>query len=547
MVKNLLSLLSARQTSILSGASVLMIAVFASKFLGLIRDRLLVHNFDTATASIFFAAFKLPDFLFQLLIFGALSVAFIPVFTDFLQKKGEKEALYFANNILNLSLIFFGMVALLAFVFVAPLNNILIPGFKDEQKILTDSLTRVILFGQILLVIGAFFIGIAHSFQRFIIPSLAPLFYNLGIILGILFLSQNFGIMGPAYGVVAGAVMHVLIQLPMVNALGFKYRLSFDFFNAGVREIVRLVSVRNIGLVFEQINDAVSIALASLVSYSSVTLLTFAQHLQVVPIGLFGATIAQAALPVLSKEALRGEVEQFKITLLTTMHQILFLTLPAAAILIVLRIPVVRLVFGASQFSWIDTVLTGKTVAFFAGGLAAQSVILLLVRGFYAYKDTKTPVMVSVFVVVLNILLSLFFVQQLKMDVWSLGLAYSISTNLALLLLLYLLNKKVNSFSKRFLFIPALKMLIAALVAAVALYIPIKALDQLVFDTTKTINLIALTGIASLFGIGVYILLVWLMNVRELYTFVELFKKAYQARAWVKTEEIIKETGTVNS
>lgn len=547
MVKNLLSILATRQTSILSGASVLMIAVFASKFLGLIRDRLLVHNFDTSTAAIFFAAFKLPDLLFQLLIFGALSVAFIPVFTDFLQKKGEKDALYFANNILNLSLVFFGIIALLAFIFAAPLNDILIPGFKNEQKALTDNLTRVILFGQILLVIGAFFIGIAHSFQRFIIPALAPLFYNLGVILGIVFLSQNFGIMGPAYGVVIGAAMHVLIQLPMVRALGFRYRLSFDFFNEGVGEVVRLVSVRNIGLAFEQINDAVSIALASLVSYSSVTLLTFAQHLQVVPIGLFGATIAQAALPVLSKEQSKGEGEQFKITLLTTMHQILFLTLPAAAILIVLRIPVVRLVFGASQFSWIDTVLTGRTVAFFAGGLAAQSVILLLVRGFYAYKDTKTPVVVSVFTILLNILLSLFFVQQLKLDVWSLGLAYSISTNLALFLLLYFINKKVKGFSKKFLFTPALKMLVAAFVAAIALYIPVKALDQLVFDTTKTVNLIALTGIASLFGIGVYILLVWLMNVRELYTFVELVKKVTQAKAQVKTEEIIKETGTVNS
>jgi putative peptidoglycan lipid II flippase len=139
--------------------------------------------------------------------------------------------------------------------------------------------------------------------------------------------------------------------------------------------------------------------------------LTFAQHLSAVPVGLFGATIAQAALPVLSREHARGETESFKVTLLTTLHQILFLTLPATAMLIILRIPIVRLVFGASEFTWEDNVLTGRTTAFLALGLAAYSVTLLLVRGFYAYKDTKTPVIVSLITVLVNVLLSVLFVQ----------------------------------------------------------------------------------------------------------------------------------------
>ncbi len=545
MVKNIFSLLASRQNNILSGASILMIAVFASKFLGLIRDRLLVYNFDTSHASIFFAAFRLPDLLFQLLIFGALSVAFIPVFTDYLHQNKEPDAFEFASNILNLSLLFFGIVALIAAVFAPQLNSLLVPGFSGDQKTQTDHLTRIILIGQVFLVVGAFFIGIAQSYQRFIISSLAPLFYNLGIIIGIVFLSPMFGIVGPAYGVVIGAALHVLIQLPLVISLGFKYKFSFNFLNAGVKEIVKLMSVRNIGLAVEQLNETVGIALASIVSYSSVTLLTFAQHLQVVPIGLFGATIAQAALPVLAREQAKGEIESFKITLLTTLHQILFLTLPAAAILIVLRIPVVRLVFGASQFNWNDTVLTGRTLAFFAAGLAAQSAILLLVRGFYAFKDTKTPVIGSIATVLINIILSVVFIQVLHLDVWSLGLAYAISSNFSLLFLVYFLNKKVGGFSRDKIVLPASKMLLAALVAAIALYIPIKALDQLVFDTTKTVNLFLLTGIASAFGIAIYLLLVWLLRVKELYTFVELVKKTYNARFKIQTEEMVKETGTV--
>lgn len=545
MVKSIFSILSARQTNILSGAFILMLMVFASKFLGLIRDRLLVNTFDTATASIFFGAFKLPDLLFQLLIFGGLSVAFIPVFTEYLHQKDEKQAFFFAANILNLSFVFFVLAAAIGSVFVSPLNSLLVPGFSGEQKALTDELTRIILVAQIILVIGAFFIAISQSFQRFIVPALAPLFYNLGIIAGIIFLSPSQGIFGPAYGVVLGAVLHVLIQLPIVVGMGFRFKMTFNFLESGVRDVIRMMSVRNIGLAVEQINDSVSVALASLVSYSSVTLLTFAQHLQVVPIGLFGATMAQAALPVLSREHTRGEAKSFKITLLTTMHQILFLTLPATAILIVLRIPVVRLVFGASQFNWEDTVLTGLTVAFFAAGIAAQSVILLLVRGFYAFKDTKTPVTISVFAIFINILASLMFIQSFKLGVWSLGLSYSISTNLSALLLVFFLNKKVSGFSKRALFVPAAKMLLAALVSALALYIPIKALDQLVFDTTRTINLIILTGIAACFGLGIYLLLVWLLRVQELYTFIDLLKRTYRTQFKVKSEEIVKETGAV--
>lgn len=544
MVKSLLNLLALRQSSILSGATVLMVAVFASRFLGLIRDRLLVQNFDTSQAAIFFAAFRLPDLLFQILVFGSLSVAFIPVFTEILHKQGENEAFKFASSILNLSLLIFGVVVILAIIFVGPLNSLFVPGFSGTQKVLTDQTTQVILVAQLILVVGTFFFGIAHTYQRFIIPALAPIFYNLGIIGGILFIAPVFGITGLGLGVIIGAILHSLVQIPLVRSLGFKYKFTFDFFNSGVKEVFKLMSVRNIGLIAEQANETVGIALASLVSYSSVTLLTFSNHLFAVPIGLFGATIAQAALPVLSKEYAKNEIESFKKTLLTTMHQILFLTLPSAAILIVLRIPVVRLVFGADLFSWEDTVLTGRTVAYFAIGLAAQSVVLLLVRGFYAMKDTKTPVLVSLISISLNIMLSVLFVLGIGLGVWSIGLAYSVSIIIGTILLTYFLSRKLNGFKSSDLVIPAIKMLVASSAAAFALYIPMKALDQLVFDTTRTVNLIMLTGIASSFGLAVYILLVWLLDVRELTTFTELIKKIGKIKVNLQSEELPKDTGS---
>lgn len=341
---------------------------------------------------------------------------------------------------------------------------------------------------------------------------------------------------------VIGAFLHAAVQLPLVWSMGFRFKFPLKFFNSGVKEIIQLMSVRTIGLAAEQINETVGLALATLASIGSVTYLTFAQHLQVVPIGLFGATLAQAAMPVLSSERARGKIEEFKITILTTLHQILFLTLPAAAILIVIRVPVVRLVFGASRFNWEATVLTGATLAFLAVGLAAQAISLLLVRGFYALKDTKTPVIVSLIVVVLNIVLSVYAIVILKFDVWSIGLANSISAVVSATLLFLTLHFKVGKFNLEAVLIPFIKMLMATIIMGVCLYIPIKLLDAVIFDTTRTINLLALTGLSSIFALTIYVILVRFLKVRELDTYVELFKRFGKLQSKLKSKEILPET-----
>lgn len=543
MVKNLFSILYSRQTSILSAASIIMATLMLSKILGLVRDRLLAHVFSPDKIDIFWAAFRLPDSIFQIIILGALSVAFIPVFTEHLENKGKEDAFEMARAVLNVFSAIFILIMILIYVFAQPLiTTFIAPGFTPDRQLQVVALTRVILFGQVILVLGSFFIGISQSFQRFIIPSLSPVFYNLGIILGIVFLSEHFGIIGAAYGVVIGAFLHAAVQLPLVWSLGFRFKLSLKFFNQGVREIMQLVSVRTIGLAAEQINETVGLALATLASIGSVTYLTFAQHLQVVPIGLFGATLAQAALPVLSSERARGKIEEFKITILTTLHQILFLTLPATAILIIIRIPVVRLVFGARQFNWEATVLTGATLAFLAIGLSAQAISLLLVRGFYALKDTRTPVIVSLIVVVLNIVLSVYAIVVLKFDVWSIGFANSISAILSAVLLFWTLHFKVGKFRLKMVLTPLFKMLMATVIMGISLYIPIKLLDQVIFDTTRTVNLLFLTGTSAIFALTIYVALVRFLKVRELDTYVELLKRIGRFQSKLKSKEILPET-----
>ena len=545
MVKNLFSLLYSRQTSILSGATIIMTTMMVAKILGLIRDRLLAHVFLPDKIDIFWAAFRLPDLIFQIVILGALSVAFIPVFTEHMENKGKEDAFELSRAILNVCLAIFFVATILIFIFAKPLISIIVaPGFDLEKQAQVVTLTRIIVFGQTILVLGAFFIGILQSFQRFIFPALAPVFYNLGIILGIIFFHNSLGIMGAAVGVIIGALLHALIQLPLIWSVGFRFKFPLKFYHPGVKEITKLMSVRTIGLAAEQINETVGVNLASWLS-GGVTYLTYAQHLQVMPIGLFGASLAQAALPVLSSERARGRIEEFKITLLTTLHQILFLTLPATAILIVIRIPVVRLVFGASQFNWEATVLTGATLAYLAIGLSAQAISLLLVRGFYALKDTKTPVIVSLFVVALNVLLSVYFIAGLKLDVWSIGLANSIAAVLSGILLFITLHFKVGKFSLRQVLIPMGKMLMATIIMGVALYVPIKLLDQVIFDTTRTVNLLVLTGISSIFALSVYVVLVWFLRVKELQTFTDLIKRTAQFQTKLKSKEMLPDSGSV--
>lgn len=546
MVKNLFSLLYSRQTSILSGALIIMATVVLSKILGLVRDRLLTHIFPPDTISIFFAAFGIPDIIFQLLVFGALSVAFIPIFTEYSEEKGRDEAFKLAGSILNLALIVLSSAILVVFIFIEPLIGLIAPGFSPEQRLQTISLTKIILVGQLFLVIGSLFSGMLQSFQRFIIPALAGVFYNIGIILGVILFAKTLGIMGAAVGVVIGAMLHFMIQLPVIISLGFRPNFLLRLFHPGVKEIIGLMSIRSLGLAAELFSERVAIALASLISVQSVTYLTLSQHLQLVPISLFGATIAQAALPILSSERARGKIEEFKTTLLTTMHQILFLALPAAAILIVLRIPAVRLVFGASQFNWEATVLTGLTLAYLSIGLAAQAISLLLVRGFYALKDTKTPVVVSLIVVAVNILMSLYFVRVLRLDVWSLGFAFSISSILSAILLFFTLHFKVGKFDLRAVLVPFLKMIMATVIMGVALYVPIKLLDQVIFDTTRTINLLILTGLSSIFALTIYVILVWFLRVRELQTYSDLIRKVAKFQTKFRAKEIITpESGTV--
>lgn len=533
-----------KQNSILSAAAVLMTAVLVSRLLGLLRDRFLAaYFFDPAqagTLDVYFAAFRLPDMVFQLLVVGALAAAFIPVFTHYLIKN-KAEAYHVASTVISLGLILFLTLAGLIFFLAEPFSRLIAPSFSPQEMALMILITRWLLLAQLSFLLSNFLTGILQSQQYFIIPALAPIVYNLGIIAGILWLSPFLGIFGPVAGVILGAFLHLVIQLPLVGSLGFRFKWSFDWRHPGVRRIGRLMLPRTLALAVSQVELTAAVFIATGLPAGSLAIFYFAQHLNSLPVGLFGATIGQAALPALSQNTHEGSLVKFKQLLVSSLNQVLYLSLPAGMILLVLRVPAVRLAFGARSFPWEATLLTGQAVALFAISVFAQSAIQILVRGFYALGNTKTPFVIGAGAVLINVFFSFLLVYRFNLGVLGLALAISLSSFLHLGLLFWRLSDYLNGFSFLEFYQPLLKMTAATLLTGLSLYLPFRLLDKYIFNTTRTLELIGLSVVTSVIGLLVYGFLSHLFKIKELNHFVDLVKKIRHLNLALKQTEKINE------
>lgn len=533
----------ARQIDILSAAMVLGASILASRVLGLVRDRILAHYFTGEEISLYFGAFRLPDTLFEILIFGTISAAFIPTIVSYLSKKREEEAWKVAGIILNLSLLSFIALAVLVFIFAQPVSTLIAPGFADKEINLMVQLTRILLVTQGFFVLSFFLTSMLNSYQRFIVPAIAPIFYNLGIIFGIVFLSREVGIFAPVFGAVLGSFLHFSIQIPTAVRLGFRPVFSLDTSRPGVKRIIRLATPRVVELAFLQLLKASDLFLASLISTASYGYLTFAQHLSMVPVSLFGLSLAEASLPALSYR--KGSKKDFQEIFFATFRQIIFLTLPVATAFIVLRIPFVRLIFGAARFTWDSTVLTGYTLSAFALGVVGQALTLYFVRSFYALHNTVVPVVVGVVVIVFNISLSAFLTLALQLPVWGLAFSFASSALLQTLVLGFLLARKMGFRPSNF-FTPLLKVGLASISSGVVMYVLLKIFDLsawdqrlsflggltlperwelFVLDTRYTVNLLLLTIFVSVVGMLFYLIVCKLLRVEEVKLFTQIWQR----------------------
>lgn len=526
------------QTKTLTSAATLVgLSAFISRLLGLIRDRLLAGRFGAGIElDIYFAAFRIPDFVYGILIAGGIVAAFLPLFTEFYQKKKEK-AWELTNNVLNCFLVLLLFICAILFIFTPQILNLIVPGFTPEEKTLTGNLTRIMFLSPIFFGLSNIFSGILHYFNRFLTYSLAPILYNLGIIFGILFLVPIFGIFGLAYGVILGAFCHLAIQIPSAISAGFSWQPIFNFGSLGLKKIFKLMIPRTIGAAASHLNLIVITALASTLVSGSIAIFNFANNLQYFPIGIIGVSFAIAVFPTLSKTWANGQKEKFSENFSSVFRQILFLIIPVSLSIFLLRAQIVRLILGTGQFGWLETRLTAASLGIFAFGLFASSLVPVLVRAFFSFQDTKTPVAIGIAAIVSNITLCFLFVRFLgfsniledflqnflklqgikNIQVLSFPLALSISEIFNFSLLFYSLNKKIGALRLREILSSLWKILISSFFMASFTFLTLRVIANFV-NMQTFLGVLSQTIIAGLVGVAVYLIVTFLLKSPELKT-----------------------------
>ncbi len=508
-----------------------------SRLLGIFRDRILASQFGAGEQlDIYYAAFRVPDLLFNLIVLGALSAGFIPIFSglvkNFVDPKktdNNKAAWDLANNVINilsLLLLFFSAIGV---IFAPLLVRVITPGFSAAAQLETMNLTRIMFLSPLFLGISGVLGGMLQSFRRFLIYSIAPIFYNLGIIAGALWFSNWLGLSGLAWGVVLGAFFHMVIQIPAVYVLGFRYSLKVNFKDLATLKIGKLMIPRTLSLAITQVDLLVTTIIASSLTAGSLAIFSLANNLQSFPVGIFGISFAIAAFPALSQNAY--DKEKLENTFSATLRQIFFFVIPATVLLITLRAQIIRVILGAGQFSWQDTILTMNTLAFFSISLFAQASIPLMVRVFYSRRDSKTPFYLGMFTVAADIILCL--ILSRKMGVTGLALAYSISNILNFLLLWSWMHFKIGNLGVSKIISSTVKFSLAAIGAGFTVQI-MKVVVEPVIDMTKFSGVFTQLFVTATSGFLVYLLLCYLLRSPELITFINSICK----RKSVKINEL---------
>ena len=432
---------SGESVNVTAGAMIIGFASLASRGVGLIRDRVLAGTFGAGSElDAYYAAFRIPDTMYNLLIAGALTAGFIPVFTTWMEKKGEKEAWNLASRMFSTVLFVLTIACVICFIFAPQLVPLTVPGFSNESIVQVIQLMRIMLISPILLGASAVMGGVLQSMRRFTAFSLAPVLYNVGIIVGTWVLAPSMGIAGVAWGVVLGAFAHALTQWSVAGSLGFRASLIPAFRDEGVREVFRLAAPRAAGLAVTQVNLIILLILASSLPAGSVAVLNFATNVQYLPIGLIGISFAVAAFPALSALWSRDDRDGFSSILEKTTRQMLFWMIPITVFCALLNTEIMQTLLGNGKFDLADIRLSGMVFFTFALSLIPQALVPLYARAFYAMHSTWRPFLIGVVAELVNISVALTLRPYL--GVIGLASAFTISAWVQCILFLFFIHQR---------------------------------------------------------------------------------------------------------
>jgi len=523
------------QGGMFSSAMILSFMIIISRIFGFVRYRTLAGYFTKDQLDIFFASFRIPDLVFELLITGALTSSLIPIYIKY--QKNEKERREITYSIFN----FISLMLTVSIVILLPFLHLIIPlitpGFQGDKLNEVVVFSRILLLGQLpFLVLGNFFTGIAQARKLFLATSIPPIIYNLSVIIATWLFAPQYGLYAPIIGINVGAIIFAIMQFPVVWDEIVNWRPVLVF-HTGVKEFFRMVGPRLLTILVAQIDATIDLTLTTLLGSGAYTIFYFAQHLQLLPVSVIGMAFGQASLPYLTEMIESGKKENFAKIITESILNVLFMTIPIAVYFIFARTPLVRVFFGGEKFDWDATVQTAFLLSYFAISIPFHSIYYLLTRCFYALLDSKTPFYSSVVGVIINTLLSLVAILVLHLPVWSLGISFSFSIALQVSLLFFLLQRRAL-FSFMPFFISLGKISIAALIAAPIPYVLIKLMDNLLLDTTRTINIVSLLLVSSFVYFLLYLFVAWFIGVQEL---------SIIARLTIKAKEFQKKVTEMNT
>lgn len=510
----------ARAGMIVSGA------FLVSRVLGWVR-LVVIGNAVGATADLdaFYAAFRIPDLIFQLVAAGALSSALIPVVSGLLATDGTARAWRVVSTVANLMLIALTILAIAMFVLAPVLVPIITPGFDPATTATTVELTRIMLLSAIFLALGSVATSILNASGRFAAAAVAPSVYNLAIIGATLLLYPSMGIAGIAVGVVAGALGHLLVQLPPLGRVGFRYTPGIDRGDPAARKAIGLMVPRAIGLGASQITFVVVTSIATTLGIGAVTAFTVAFTLLQIPIGLIGVPLGVVLMPSLSREMAIGREDEFIALLTRALRVIVFVMLPIAAIAAILRTEVVTLLFGYG-FSAEAIALTAATLLAFLTGLVAHSLIAMLARAFYARQDTLTPVLVAIGAVLVNTTLAFVFVGPLGLP--GVALAIAIAAWLEAGILAVLLHRRIAALHYGVIGRTALLTGVATAIAALAGAVVREIVGSATASLPTLVGGLAVIGAATTVFAAVFLVAARALRIAELPAIVGLMVDAFR-------------------
>ncbi len=556
-----------------SAAAVLAVATLASRFAGIIRDRLLSGAFGAGTElDAYYAAFRTPDFIYNLFVLGAITAGFIPVFTAYLAKEDARVAPLWgppdsaqrdastgggesgdrtraintqASELASLLLTILGVsltvLAALGVLAAPAVVHVLTPGFGGAERQLTVTLTRIMFLSPIFLGLSSVLGGILQTKRRFFVYALAPILYNVGIIFGTVALAPTMGITGVAIGVVVGAFLHFLAQVVACRGLGFRYRFAWNTAHEGVREIGRLTVPRTAGLAVAQVNLMILTGIASTLGAGGIAVFNLANNLQNFPVGIIGVSFAVAAFPLISELAAKNQQREFVAALGKTVRSLLFLIVPTTVAFLLLRAQIVRVILGTGRFDWQDTVATADTLAFFTVSLFAQALYPLVVRAFFAFHDVKTPLLTAIVAVLAERSLAWYLVGK-GMGPAGLALAFSIGSIIDLALLWMLLRRRTAGLAEGAIFRSLARTTAAGLLMAGAMQ-GTKAAVAGIVDMRTFAGIFAQGASAAVVGVAVFLGAAYLLGSEEAKGIVRLYGRKTMP---VPASNIIQEDGALN-